>query len=119
MKAISGVLVLDPGSRRNGDVRIEFTSAYPEGVDLGHASLSQYRIVGGIGRFNAPPAYMAHFREYTLEDSRRGRGRRERDEYIINSECTATTLSISWEVGDDADVFEIGFLVVGEEVQLI
>ena len=72
------------------------------------------QIVGGRGKFATSPAYVTHFREYELEDSRRGRGEREIDEYRMNSNVTEDSIDIEWIVGDDAAVREIGFLIVGE-----
>lgn len=121
MKAKSGILLAGDGglNKSDGFVVIPFNPFPKDGFkprdDLPQLELRLAREVGGSGGFDGKPAYMASIHEYTLEDSRRGAGRREMDSVVLDPIATEDELRLKWELSDTrARAIEIGFLVVGE-----
>lgn len=113
MKAFSGILRVKGDSHGGGRAVIDFDDFPSEGSSVGDATIHQTRQVGGRGKFNHNPAYMAHLREYHLED--KGRGNSEIDEWTINSAADENRIRIDWKTDEGrSKVLEVGFLAVGE-----
>jgi len=124
MKAYSAVVVTRSFEPNEGTVRIDFDEWPDDGEWLQDVSEDRPKIagtvgqpvqVGGTGAFQETPANLVHLREIRLEDSRRGAGRAEIDDWEINSRVNRGRLEIHWTTPERrSKVEEIGFLVIGE-----
>ena len=113
MQAYSGILIIDNDHRRNGSATIDFDNFHSEGQDVGDARIFQAINVGGTKKFTEKPAYVANIREWVVED--KGRGKNERDDFIINSQVNRDRLQIDWNLKDkQGGIHEISFMVIGE-----
>jgi hypothetical protein len=126
MQMISGILRIDPDHSRNGDTTIDFDNIPAHGTRIGNANMRQPILVNEAGgsvvnsgnkgrKFRGLPAYVVHIREWDQEDrtSFTSSGG-EIDEYVLNSNVNSDRLSVSWNLGDNGRIVEIGFLCVGE-----
>jgi len=119
MRAISGVFVTKPTTRRIGTVTVPFDAVQGEGSDVGDATIHKVtRVYEGddvIDRyFHSDPAYIVGIRDFKIEDRTRGSRGSEIDWFEINSECNERRLVIHWHAHDtSSEVIEISFLIVG------
>ena len=114
MRALSGVVIVDSHEYKQGTVIIRFDD-FPKLNAGSKGRIDDPTIVGGVGNFQTPPAIIVHLREWSDQDNANGDNKTKN--YIISSESFSDRLHINWEVSDDTEVYEIGFLVVGEAVQ--
>lgn len=114
MRALSGAVVVKPEGYKQGTVVIRFDE-FPNLHVASPGVIDDATIVGGKGNFETPPAIVVHLREWSTQDNTKSGDQIE--EYIINSEAFSDRMNINWEVSDDTEVYEIGFLAVGEAAQ--
>jgi hypothetical protein len=128
MQTISGILRIRESAHRKGNSSIEFTDLPRQNERRGDAIAKQIILnVNGRGllntesdeafngfRFVGFPSYMVHIREWVQEDRTSAvSGGGEMDEYVLNSNIDSRRLNISWDLGDNGRIKEIGFICMG------